>query len=119
MECPCGGLGWDALVAAWGRLGWNALVVDLDGMPLWGTWIGCPCGGLGWDALVAAWGGLGLDALVVDLDGMPLWRHRADLDGNSWNALAAELDGMPSNLAFRNPTYTAARCQILPISKKS
>jgi len=115
MECPCGRLGWDSLVVAWGGLGWNALVADLDGMgalaadldgiPLWRhgadldgmplqqTWMGCPCGGLGWDSLVAALGGLG------------------------WNALVAELDGLPLNLAFRNPTYTAARCQILPISK--
>ena len=58
MECPCGGLGWNALVAAWGGpacgLGWNAPVADLDGiplwrhgadldaMPLWQNWMGCP-----------------------------------------------------------------------------
>ena len=67
--------------------------IKLDGMPLQQTWMECPCSGLGWDSLVAAWGRLG------------------------WNALVADLDGMPLNLAFRNPTYTAARCQILPISK--
>ena len=56
MECPCGGLGWDALAA------------DLDEMPLQRTWMGCPCGGLGWDQHGA------------DLDGMPLWWHGVDLD---------------------------------------
>ena len=70
MECPCSGLGWDALVAAWGELGLDALVADLDGMPLRRTWMECPCGGLGWDALVVAWGGLGWDALVAAWGGL-------------------------------------------------
>ena len=81
------GLGWDALVVAWGGLGWNALAADLDGMPLRQTWMGSAWGGLGWNALAAD-----LDALVAHLDGIPLWRHGADLDGmpsrQNWKNLA-------------------------------
>jgi len=56
MECPSGGLGWDALVVAWGGLGWNALVADLD-------------------ALVADFDGIPLWRHGVDLDGMPLQQN--------------------------------------------
>ena len=67
--------------------------------------MGCPSGGLGCHALVAAWGGLGScsglgwNALAADLDGMPLWRHGVDLDGMPlWQHgadLHADLDGIP------------------------
>ena len=109
MECPCGGLGWNALAADLDGMPLWQHGADLDGMPLRQTWMECPCGRLGWNALAA------------DLDGMPLWWHGADLDGMplrrtwmecpsgglgwdalvaawgglGWNALVADLDGMP------------------------
>ena len=123
MGCPCGRLGWDFLVVAWGGMGWDNLGVDWDGMPFRWTWMRFPCGGmgrhgmecpwgrLGWDSLVAAWGGMtwyapGMDwdgmPLPAGLDGIPLWWHTYPMLPQC-NAAPCHPNGMP-------PQCNAAPC---------
>jgi hypothetical protein len=58
----------------WGgiQLGRDGVAYHWDGMGRHGIEAAWDlCSRLGWDSLVAAWGGLGWNALAADLDGMP------------------------------------------------